>query len=267
MTNGRVHLALDDRPATRAQPRVAGRRRGANQPTTTVEKTSQARRRRLVNAEAGGHIVGRNGKEQISPAVLWSAAMAGGLQPGCSATLFPLNRDYMDAHYQRGFAQCSKGEYDKAISDFDRALELDPGYANAYYRRGDARQSTADYDGAVADSTLAISRNREYADAYRGRGRANTLNGDCDDIAGFDPAVELNGDDASAYRFPGDAKNRKDDCDGAIADFSRAIGIDDEYTFAYLWRGHQGGQPRAQRRDCRPPPGDGTRPPMRLSTQ
>ena len=157
MTNGRVHLALDDRPATRAQPRVAGRRRGANQPTTTVEKTSQARRRRLVNAEAGGHIVGRNGKEQTSPAVLWSAAMAGGLQPGCSATLFPLNRDYMDAHYQRGFAQRSKGEYDKAISDFDRALELDPGNVQAYRFRSFAKSTVEDYDGAIEDFGLTIA--------------------------------------------------------------------------------------------------------------
>jgi tetratricopeptide (TPR) repeat protein len=39
------------------------------------------------------------------------------------------------AYKNRGDAYASDGQYDKAIADYDRAIELDPGFAAAYYRK------------------------------------------------------------------------------------------------------------------------------------
>ena len=44
-----------------------------------------------------------------------------------------------------------KGDYDRAIADFDQAIQLKPDYADAYYNRGIAYHDKGDYDRAIAD--------------------------------------------------------------------------------------------------------------------
>ena len=42
------------------------------------------------------------------------------------------------AYYDRGNAYLNKGQYNKAISDYNRAIEINPGDATAYFNRGSA---------------------------------------------------------------------------------------------------------------------------------
>ena len=46
-----------------------------------------------------------------------------------------------------------------------RAIEAEPGYARAYNTRGTARTTRQDWDGAIADFTKAIEINPKYAKA------------------------------------------------------------------------------------------------------
>ena len=39
------------------------------------------------------------------------------------------------AYFNRGIAYQAKGERDRAIADYDKAIALNPKYANAYYNR------------------------------------------------------------------------------------------------------------------------------------
>ena len=41
-----------------------------------------------------------------------------------------------EAYNSRGIAFAKRREYDKAIADYDKAIDLDPKYAKAYYQRG-----------------------------------------------------------------------------------------------------------------------------------
>lgn len=74
---------------------------------------------------------------------------------------------------ERGFVYLVKGNYKKAISDFAKALQIDPKYASAYNNRGAAFIRTKDYEQAALDFSRAIAIEEKYASAYANRAIAN----------------------------------------------------------------------------------------------
>ena len=75
-------------------------------------------------------------------------------------------------YYNRGIAYGKKGQYDRAISDFTKAIEIDPRYAEAYNNRGIAYGKKGQYDRAISDYTKALKINPMFAGAYYNRGVA-----------------------------------------------------------------------------------------------
>ena len=59
------------------------------------------------------------------------------------------------AYHNRGEAYGLKGDIDRAISDYTKAIELNPNYVPAYNSRGRAYTRNGDYMRAVADVTKA----------------------------------------------------------------------------------------------------------------
>ncbi len=53
----------------------------------------------------------------------------------------------------------NKGEYDRAIADYDKAIALKPKYADFYNNRGIAYDKKGEYDRAIADYDKAIALN------------------------------------------------------------------------------------------------------------
>ncbi len=51
----------------------------------------------------------------------------------------------------RGFMYATKGDYPRAIEDYDQAIRLSPGVAVAFYNRGVAYARTQDFDRAIQD--------------------------------------------------------------------------------------------------------------------
>ena len=73
---------------------------------------------------------------------------------GCSALIKTDTKDSI-AYYNRGSAFQTKGDVDRAITDYDMAIGLKPDYAAAYENRARAYVSKGDYTRAVADVTKA----------------------------------------------------------------------------------------------------------------
>ena len=80
-----------------------------------------------------------------------------------------LNPRFAIAYRTRGFAYCGKGEYEKALSDFTKAIEINPMYADAYFFRGVACCSKGQYEQAISDFSNAIELNSKHAPAYTSR--------------------------------------------------------------------------------------------------
>jgi tetratricopeptide (TPR) repeat protein len=70
------------------------------------------------------------------------------------------------AYSQRGLPYMLKGEFDKAIDDFSRAIELNPDFAGAYLFRGMARLHTQEWSKAKEDLTIAKGMGVDIVDAF-----------------------------------------------------------------------------------------------------
>ena len=108
-------------------------------------------------------------------------------------------------YFNRGSAYYVNGQYDKAIADLSKAIELNPKDAKAYYNRGLAYgKGKGQFDKAIADFTKAIELDPTDANAYIGRGVAWGKKGVYDRaISDCNKAVELNPTNATAYNNRG----------------------------------------------------------------
>jgi len=130
-----------------------------------------------------------------------------------------------------------KGNDEKAISDFDQAIALDPDYAEAYRERGITYGNKGDLDQAIADLSKAIELFPDFADAYHDRGNVYSGKGDIDNaISDLNQAIIIDPNFAEAYHDRGDVYNTKGEIDNAIADYNKAIAIDPYFSDAYKSR-------------------------------
>ena len=60
------------------------------------------------------------------------------------------------AYHRRGIAYAAKRDFDRAIADYTKAIEIDPEHVGAYNDRGLAYTNKSDYQRAIADVTKAV---------------------------------------------------------------------------------------------------------------
>jgi Tfp pilus assembly protein PilF len=131
------------------------------------------------------------------------------------------------AYINRGLTYLNKGDYDRAIADFNEAIQIDPNNALAYANRGVIYHNKGDYDRAIADYTQAIQLDPKNAMAYYGRGDAFLNKGDNERaIANLNQAIQLDPKNARAYMSRGAAFLNKGDNERAIADYTKAAQLD-----------------------------------------
>ncbi|MFA6281336.1 MAG: tetratricopeptide repeat protein [Candidatus Omnitrophota bacterium] len=84
-----------------------------------------------------------------------------------------LNPNFFEAYDNRGIVYIHNGNYSQAILDFTKAIEINHKYANAYYNRAGAYVNINNYDKAISDFSKVIELEPGYcADAYYGRAKA-----------------------------------------------------------------------------------------------
>jgi tetratricopeptide (TPR) repeat protein len=102
-------------------------------------------------------------------------------------------------YYQSGNVKRARGDYQGAIADYTRAIELNPKFDKAYFNRGLTKDNLGDYSAAIAD---------------------------------YSKSLEILPNDFDAYNNRGVSKGKLGDYSAAMADFNRALKIDPNNSLA-----------------------------------
>jgi lipoprotein NlpI len=129
-----------------------------------------------------------------------------------------------------------KGDLERAIADYNEAIQRDPKYAVPYNGRGNVWSDNGDLERAIADYTEAIRLDSEYATAYRNRARTWIQKDDADNsIADFDQAIKLNPKDAEAFFGRGRTYLGSGALPKALADLDQASELKPKDAYIALW--------------------------------
>jgi tetratricopeptide (TPR) repeat protein len=119
--------------------------------------------------------------------------------------------------------------------------ELEPDEAGMYDARGEGKKTENDFEGAIADYTRAIELYPKYSEAYRERGIAKAKKKEPDldaAIADLDRSIKLDSTDAVTYAGRANVEAKKKQYDAAIKDIQKAIDLDivkGPYYVALAW--------------------------------
>lgn len=141
-------------------------------------------------------------------------------------------------YLRRGLAYKNFEQLDRAIADYNKALEIKPDLSDAYHNRARVWEQKGEYDKAIEDYTRAIRLNSGDAETYNGRGVAYDSKGDFNAaIADYLKSIELDPSYIDAYNNLGVAYHNLKQYDKALDCYSTAIGLDASYPLPYLNRG------------------------------
>ena len=129
-------------------------------------------------------------------------------------------------------------DYIGAISNYTKALELNPQLAKAYLTRGFARNELGNKPGAIDDYTQAIKINSNDALTYSIRGITYfELGNNKSAVKDYTQAIKINPNDALTYSVRGLAYFKLGNNKSAIADYNQAIKINPNAANSYYNRG------------------------------
>ena len=149
-----------------------------------------------------------------------------------------VNPKFAEAYNNRGPAYAELKQYGRAIEDYNRAIELNPKFAKAYNNRGIAYAKLKQHERVIEDFNKAIDINPKFAEAYNNRGLAYAeLEQYGRAIEDFNKAIDINPEDAKAYYNRGADYYTLKQYENAIEDYNKAIDINPEFVEAYANRG------------------------------
>jgi protein O-mannosyl-transferase len=127
------------------------------------------------------------------------------------------------AYNNRGSAKHKLGDFQGALEDYNRAIEINPLDQRFYYNRGGTKAKLGDLQGAIMDFNSAIEINTKYLDAFINRGNAKGMLGNKQGaIQDFTKAIEIDSQNAYAFYNRGSAKYILGNKEGACKDWNKA---------------------------------------------
>jgi tetratricopeptide (TPR) repeat protein len=141
-------------------------------------------------------------------------------------------------HFNKAREISKDGNYEAALKEYDKAIELAPQWSTAYYFRGTAKYQTKRYQAAIDDFTKAIEITPKYPAAIHDRALARrALKDNRGAMSDLDRAIQ--GDPEYfplAYANRASLRIELKDFQGAIPDADKAILQGPDYPGGYIVR-------------------------------
>jgi len=145
-------------------------------------------------------------------------------QPSYQQTITDIPVGTAQEYYNRGNIYGKKGNLTQAISDYTKAIEINPIFTEAYYNRGNTYEKQGNLTQAISDYTKAIETNPKYAAAYCNRGNVYQTQGNLPlAIADYNKALEISPNDSTSLYNRGLAYYGAEQYGKALTDYTTAI--------------------------------------------
>ncbi len=145
--------------------------------------------------------------------------------------LYPIYRDW-------GAGRVSRGNYETAVRDCTRAIELRPDAAEPYIHRANAYFQLGNFASATADFETAIRLNPQAANGHIGLGNLHyDTRNYVEAIRCYNLALYHEPDNAGVYYNRGLVATAQGNYQHAVKDYTEALRLKPEYAFIYGNRG------------------------------
>jgi tetratricopeptide (TPR) repeat protein len=142
-----------------------------------------------------------------------------------------LKPDGAEAHNNLGNALNKKGQIDEAISQYQEAIRLKPDYAEPHVNLGNALVGKGRIDEAISQYQETIRLKPDYAEAHFNLGTALINKGQTDEaVSQFQEAIRLKPDYAEAHENLGNTLGSLGQTDEAISQYQEAIRLKPDYA-------------------------------------
>jgi len=129
-------------------------------------------------------------------------------------------------------------EYDKAIENCRRALELDDIFVEAYYHIGLAFNYKKKYDSAIENFQKAVNFDKKHVNSWNSMGLAFEAKGEYDNaLKNLNKSIEIDPNFSIGWFNIGNVYKLKEEYDMAIENYTKATEGDPEFAKAWFFMG------------------------------
>lgn len=136
--------------------------------------------------------------------------------------------DHKKSIYNRGRSFEEIGEIEKAVTDFETLIDIDPKYINAYLSLAKVSYNRKDFNKVLIYTGSAIDLNENSAQAHFLAGRAEHQLGYFDQaLESYNNSITINRDFGEAYLYRGAVKIGQEKFRSACEDFkfAKSLGV------------------------------------------
>lgn len=145
---------------------------------------------------------------------------------------------YFELFKKAGLFHSELGLFREAISDYSKAIEINPDDNELFLKRGYANLKEGFFPSAVSDFTKVLEQNPNHTFAYEQRAFLKYKQGDLKGaLTDYAKIIQLDPNLKNLYYRSGVIKHKLKDLNGALHDYSRAIQINPKHANSYYKRG------------------------------
>jgi lipoprotein NlpI len=232
-----LFLVIAEAPAQETEPRVARVQMQLKFGDDTIDVIEPGELLTVIGEQEKGYVIlthpGRRGLVEKANAVKLSESVE------IYDELIAKNPKEGRIFTQRASAWWARGQRQRALADFDQAIQLGYVEAHAFTSRGMFHTAMGNMDAAVKDFGQAIERDDKDEVPYINRAAVYLAQNKIDlALADYARAIELNPKKADNYQQRAVAYKMKEDLNSALRDFNKALELNPKHVPALMGRGY-----------------------------